>query len=165
MAEQQLFVKMALDAWNTYVKRTGDIFSSLTDEGIQTEVAPGRNTGTYLLGHLVAVHDRMIELFSLGERLYPQLDEAFLKNPDKSGLDMPDVPTLRTYWVTVHSTLGDYFAAMQPPDWFTRHSSVSEEDFAKEPHRNKLNLLMNRTNHLANHYGQLIFLKPKTKED
>jgi len=40
-----------------------------------------------------------------------------------------------------------------------KHTSVSEEDFAKEPHRNRLNVLTTRTTHLASHYGQLIFLK------
>ena len=161
MADQQLFVKMTLDAWNTYVKRTGDLFNGLSDEQLQQEVAPGRNTGTYLLGHLVAVHDRIIEHFFLGERLYPQLDEAFLSNPDKSGFTMPDVPTLRQYWVTIHETLANYFNGMQAEDWFSRHNSVSAEDFATQPHRNKLNLLMNRTGHLAYHYGQVIFLKSK----
>jgi hypothetical protein len=37
-------------------------------------------------------------------------------------------------------------------DWFSRHMLVSPEDFAKEPHRNKLNVIINRTNHMANHY-------------
>jgi hypothetical protein len=161
MADEKLFIKMGLEGWNTYLKRTADIFNGLTDEELSLEVASGRNSAKYLLGHLVAVHDRMIELFFLGERLYPQLDEAFLKNPDKSGLEMPGEQTLRQYWVTLHQTLADYFNAMQPADWFARHSSVSEEDFAKEPHRNRLNLLMNRTNHLANHYGQLLLIKKK----
>ena len=161
MADEKLFIKMALDAWNTYLKRTGDIFNGLSDEQLLQEVAPGRNTGKYLLGHLIAVHDRMIELFFLGQRLYPQLDEAFLLNPDKTGFDTPGEQTLRQYWVTVHQTLADYFNGMQPADWFARHNAVSEEDFEKEPHRNRLNLLLNRTNHLANHYGQLLFLKQR----
>jgi len=159
MADQQLFIKMALDSWNMYVKRSSDLFNSLTDEQVMKETSPGRNTGTYLFGHLVAVHDRIIEHLFLGERLHPELDEAFLKNPDKSGFDMPSVATLREYWITVHETLANYFKNMQAADWFSRHNSVSEEDFAKEPHRNKLNLLMNRTGHLAYHYGQVIYLK------
>jgi hypothetical protein len=36
---------------------------------------------------------------------------------------------------------------------------ISEQDFAKEPMRNKLNVLINRTNHLAYHYGQLRLIK------
>jgi len=161
MEQEQLFIKMALDAWNTYVKRTGDLLSSLTDEQIMQEASPGRNTGIYLLGHLIGVHDRIVELFFLGERQYQHLDEAFLANPDKSGFEMPSVETLRQNWVELHTRLANYFANMQPADWFGRHSAVPEEDFAKEPHRNKLNLIMNRTNHLATHYGQALYLKGK----
>jgi len=42
----------------------------------------------------------------------------------------------------------------QPDEWFAKHSAVSAEDFAKEPHRNKLNILVNRTNHHSYHLGQ-----------
>jgi len=48
---------------------------------------------------------------------------------------------------------------MQPTEWFTRHTSVSEEDFIKEPHRNKLNVLITRATHQSYHLGQLIYLK------
>lgn len=161
MANEQLFIKMALDGWNSYLKRTSDLFNSLSDEQLAKETAPGKNTGTYLLGHLLAVHDRIIELFFLGERLHPELDEPFLKNPDKSGLEVPDITTLRQYWSALNDTLAAYFAAMTAEDWFGRHSAVTEEDFVKEPHRNKLNLLMNRTNHIAWHYGQVLYLKEK----
>ncbi len=79
MNQQELIIKMALDAWNIYVSRTDKLFNELTDEQLASEVAPGRNTGIYLLGHLAAVHDAMLPLFSLGERLYPQLEEIFKK--------------------------------------------------------------------------------------
>jgi len=36
--------------------------------------------------------------------------------------------------------------------------AVSDEDFSKEPHRNKLNVIINRTNHMSYHLGQLILL-------
>jgi len=161
MVNEQLFIKMGLDGWNSYLKRTSDLFSSLSNEQLAKETAPGKNTGTYLLGHLLAVHDRIIELFFLGERLHPELDEPFLKSPDKSGLEVPDITTLRQYWAALNDTLAAYFASMTTEDWFGRHSAVTEEDFAKEPHRNKLNLLMNRTNHIAWHYGQVLYLKEK----
>ena len=50
---------------------------------------------------------------------------------------------------------------MQPEDWFTKHSAISAEDFAKEPHRNKLNILINRTVHQGYHMGQLAYLVKK----
>ncbi|MGZ3776991.1 MAG: hypothetical protein ACXVI9_05205, partial [Mucilaginibacter sp.] len=58
----------------------------------------------------------------------------------------------------VTSVLQQRIDATSADDWFTRHNAVSAEDFAKEPHRNKLNIIINRTNHLSTHLGQLIYL-------
>ena len=156
---QQLFIKMALDAWNIQIDRTNKLFDSLSDEQLKQEVAPGRNSGTYLLGHLTAVHDALFPLLGLGEKLYPYLDEIFVKNPDKSGLEKPEAKLLRKYWNEVNGKLGKHFNDFSIEEWFQRHTAVSELDFQKEPHRNKLNVLLNRTAHLANHLGQLTFLK------
>jgi hypothetical protein len=159
MDQQQLMIKMTLDAWNVYISRTDKLFNELTDEQLANEVAPGRNTGIYLLGHLAAVHDAMLPLFGLGEKLYPELEDIFIKNPDKSGLQKPITKELRKYWLEVNTKLSDRFNQFTADEWFQKHTAVSAEDFAKEPHRNKLNVLINRTNHLSNHLGQLVFLK------
>jgi hypothetical protein len=157
--QQQLFVKMALDAWNIQIDRTNKLFNSLSDDQLGQEVAPGRNTGIYLLGHLTAVHDALFPLLGLGEKLYPQLDDIFIKNPDKSGLGKPETKELRNYWNEVNEKLEKNFSNFSIEEWFQRHTAISEADFEKEPHRNRLNVLLNRTSHLANHLGQLIFLK------
>ena len=157
--QQQLIIKMALDAWNTQLTRTDNLFNSLSDEQLQKEVAPGRNSGTYLLGHLTAVHDALFPLLELGEKLYPQLEDIFIKNADKSGIEKPATKDLRNYWSEVNKKLSQHFNQFNSDEWFQKHASVTVEDFEKEPHRNKLNVLLNRTNHLAYHLGQLAFLK------
>jgi hypothetical protein len=103
----------------------------------------------------------MLPLLGFGERSYPQLDPVFLSSPDKSGLEMPPVAELKQYWQDVNAKLSAAIASTAPDEWFNKHTSVSAEDFEKEPHRNKLNVLINRTNHQSTHYGQLIFLKPR----
>lgn len=157
--EQEVFIKIGLDAWNIYVERTNKLFESLTDEQLQQQVAPNRNTALYLLGHLTAVHDGMLPLLGFRDRLYPSLQEVFIKNPDRSGLEKPAASLLRQYWKEVNETLAGHFSKLTSDEWFQKHDSVSAEDFLKEPHRNRLNVLVNRTNHLASHYGQLVFLK------
>ncbi len=160
MANQQhLFIKMALDQWNTQVARADKLFNTLSDEQLQKEVATGRNTGVYLLGHLIAVHDALFPLLGLGEKLYPQLEETFIKSPDKSGFEKPIIKDLKHYWSEVHNKLSQHFNQMTAEEWFQKHSSISTEDFQKEPHRNKLNVLLTRITHLAYHLGQLAFLK------
>lgn len=157
--QHTLFVKMALDAWNTQSSRTDKLIQSLSDEAIAGETAPNRNTGTYLLGHLIAVHDAMISLLVLGEKLYPKLETIFLKNPDKSGLEKPAIADLRLYWKTVQSVLANHFNQISAEDWLKKHATISHEDFLKEPHRNKLSVLISRTGHMAYHLGQMAYLK------
>lgn len=159
--QNDLFVKMALDIWSVYISRTDKLINSLTDEQLQKEVSPGRNSGVYLVGHLAAVHDGMFPLLGLGDKLYPELENIFVKNPDKSGLPKPSIKQIRESWKTVNEKLASHFSKMSAEEWFTKHNAVSEEDFKKEPHRNKLNLVINRTNHLSGHYGQMIFLTSK----
>ena len=155
----QTMVKMVLDSWHSKVKDADDIFDKLTDEQLKKEVAPNRNSGTYLLGHLTAVHDMMVPLLGFGERMYPQLDDAFIKNPDNAKPQTVSANDLKQYWKKANSTLADHINNLKPDEWFQKHNSVSAEDFAKEPHRNKLNIIISRTNHLSYHLGQLVFLK------
>ena len=158
---EQLFLKMALDAWTSQINQTNRLINSLSDEQLQSEVAPGRNTGTYLLGHLTAIHDALFSLMRFGERLYTQYDEIFVHSPDNSELKRPSPKELRESWTRVNEKLGQYFNSLSAAEWFERHASISEIDFEKEPHRNRLNVVLNRTAHLANHLGQLTFLKPR----
>jgi len=154
-----MLLELTLNAWKAQLKRADQLFQSYTDEQLQAEIAPGKNTGFYLLGHLTAVHDRLFELLALGARLHPELDAAFISNPDKSGQTVPTVAELRQYWTDVNTKLNDHFAKLLPSDWLQRHTQVSAEDFIKEPHRNKLNVIISRTNHVAYHVGQLVWLK------
>lgn len=150
---------MALDAWNVYIQRVDKLIDELSDEQLQLDVSANRNSGAYLLGHLAAVHDRMLPLMDFGQQMYPQLDEPFIKNPDKSGYVFPSTQELRASWKAVNNTLAGHFKQLTADQWFQKHTAVSEEDFSKEPHRNRLNLLINRTNHLSSHYGQMLFLR------
>lgn len=158
-ASQDLLMSMVLTAWNSQLNRTTKLFDSLSDEQLSADIAPGRNSGTYLLGHLTAVNDYLFPILGLGERLYPELEGAFIRTPDKSGLSVPLATDLRTYWREVNDQLNTRFGDLTTEDWFGRHSTVSEEDFAREPHRNKLNVLMNRANHLSYHVGQLVLIR------
>jgi hypothetical protein len=150
---------MAIHSWQLNIDRADALFNQLTDDQLMDRIRPGRNRGIYLLGHLTAVHDGMLEILGLGDRKYPQLNAIFLANPEKAGLEMPSLNALREYWKETNNSLAKHFKNMSPGSWFERHINISEEDFLKEPHRNKLNVLLSRTNHLSYHLGQLILLR------
>ena len=131
MATKEVMVKMMLDRWIASIKNFDDLLNTLSDEQLQKEIGPNKNRGVYLVGHLIAVHDLMIPLLDMGEAVLPNLHKPFKQK----------------------------FENLQPDDWFEKHTAVSAEDFIKEPHRNKLNVILTRTTHLQYHLGQLVILK------
>src|SRR5436190_12243528 len=141
--QQQLFITMTLSDWEGNVKRTTALFDGLSDAQLEHEIAPGRNSGVYLLGHLTAVHDAIPVFLGTGPRVYAQLDVAFVSNPDKSGFAIPSSGDLRKYWKEVNARISQHVLKISADEWFNRHTAVSEADFAKEPHRNKLNIIVN----------------------
>ena len=159
--DRELFIKMVLSNWEVQINRMNGLLAKLSDEQLSAQTAPNRNTGVYLLGHLAAVSDGMFTFLGLGERLNPAMDEPFLRNPENSGLAKPSIAELKDYWNKVNSVLAQRISEIPVDEWFTRHTAVSEQDFVKEPHRNKLNIVINRTNHLSYHLGQLAYLVGK----
>lgn len=144
--------------WNQETNRFNRLLEKLSDAQLQQEIAPGKNTGVYLIGHILTANDSIFPLFGFGAKLYPELENIFMRNPDQSGLEKPAISTLRQMWKTQSEALASRFQAMTEQDWLSKHSAISDEDFQKEPHRNKLNVLINRINHQAYHTGQLILL-------
>ena len=155
----QIIIKMILDSWYSSVSRADALFEKLTDEEMLKEVAPNRNRGIYLIGHLAAVHDMMLPLLNFGEPQYPALKASFIRTPDNPKEQPFPVAQLRQYWKTINSELQKHFDTLTPDQWLKKHNSISAEDFANEPHRNKLNVVLSRTNHMNYHLGQLAFLK------
>lgn len=159
MTQTDIAIKMVLDRWNGSILNLNKHLGELTDEDLQNEIAPGKNRGIYLLGHLVAVHDDMLILLGMGEKLYPQLHEPFIQQPDKVATQIPSVAELRDMWTKQNELLQQKFAAQTTDQWFEKHTAVSQEDFVNEPHRNKLNIIITRTSHLQYHTGQMVLLK------
>jgi uncharacterized damage-inducible protein DinB len=97
----------------------------------------------------------MFPILGLGERLHPELDAIFVSSPDKAGAPLPFVGELRKYWDEVNGKLLSQFASLSEEEWLQRHNAVSEEDYAKDPTRNRLAVLLSRTNHMSYHLGQI----------
>lgn len=156
MANEKVLVSVALNAWKTNIDRAEKLFGNLTAEQLQKEVAPGKNRLVYLLGHLTAVHDAMLPLLAFGPRLHPEFDTPFLSNPDKAVPTTPTAEEIKKAWTEVNHRLTEKFAGLQAEEWLQKHTAVSDEDFAKEPWRNRFAILLSRTTHVAYHLGQAV---------
>jgi hypothetical protein len=153
MSEQAL-VTAAVNSWKLNIERADRLFSPLTEEQLLKEVAPGKNRLIYLWGHLTAVHDRMLPLLVLGARLHPEYDPLFITSPDKAAPTLPAAGQIKKAWDEINGTLLAGFESLSAVDWLKKHASVSDEDFAKDPQRNRFSVLLSRTTHISFHLGQ-----------
>ncbi len=136
------------------------LFTRLSEEQLLQEIAPGKNRLIYLWGHLTAVNDALIPLLGFGERLHPELDAMFVSNPDRFLTQTLSGKELRQIWDEINESLWTAFSTLSASEWLQKHASVSEEDFAREPHRNRFAVLLSRTEHIAYHLGQAALAEP-----
>ena len=160
MTTEKSLIDSALRGWKANVERADEMFGDLSAKQLEQEVAPGRNRLIYLWGHLAAVNDRLLPLLGIGERLHPEFDGMFISNPDKSVELTVSGQSLQAAWQEIHQKLWEGFSKFSASDWAQRHTAVSEQDFEREPHRNRFTLLLGRTAHLAYHVGQATLARP-----
>jgi DinB superfamily len=159
MTSEEMLTNAAVSSWKLVIGRLDHGIEPLSDEQLQRQVAPGKNRVQYLVGHLTAVHDRMFPLLGLGERLYPHFDDVYVTNPDSALADPVSGAELKKAWSEVNAKLTAAFETLTPAQWLEKHSAVSDEDFAKDPSRNRLAVLLSRTNHASFHAGQAVLAK------
>src|SRR5580658_7566145 len=140
VTSRKLSVQVAINSWRLVLERANKILSNLPEDQLLKEVAPGRNRLIYLWGHLTAIHDAMFPILGLGERLHPELDAIFVSSPDKAGARLPSVGELRKLWDEVNGKLLSQFATLSADEWLQRHRSMSDEDYVKDPTRNRLSV-------------------------
>jgi DinB family protein len=161
MTTESAFTDLALRSWKATIQRADAFFGELSEEQLQQEIAPGKNRLIYLWGHLAAVNDALVPLLGFGGRLHPELDAMFVSNPDRAIETTLSGRELKRIWDGTNETLWAAFSRLSPSEWLQKHTAVSEEDFLREPHRNRFTILLGRTGHLAYHLGQAMLTKRK----
>ena len=161
MSSDEVLIQTAISSWEQVIKRVGTLCLSCSAEQLLVEVAPGKNRISYLWGHLTAVNDAMFSVLRLGDRLHPELDAVFIAEPDRS-IPLPTPAEIAKCWEDVHTELLSRFKTLSPKEWLERHGSVPPEEFERNPTRNRLAVLLGRTNHASYHFGQMMLAKPKT---
>src|SRR5260221_13001090 len=162
MTTEKSLIDSALRGWKSNVEQADKLFGALSPGQLEKEVAPGKNSLIYLWGHLAAVNDALLPLLGIGERLHPELDQMFLLKPDKSITLSLSAQSLKAAWHEINDKLWEGISKFSATDWAQRHTAVSEEDFEREPHRNRFTVLLGRTVHLGYHMGQAALARPKT---
>lgn len=147
--------EICLLQWDTYNRRMQKTLDSLSAENFNRPIVPGGNSPSWLLGHLADTDDTLLELFGIRQRLFPELAKIYHHERGTNQSGHLSKEELITKWKAITTELDRAFKAMSEGDWLARHMAVTEEDFKKEPHRNKLNVLLSRVTHKASHLGQV----------
>jgi uncharacterized damage-inducible protein DinB len=131
------------------------VFESISDENYNKPVVPNGNSPSWLLGHLVDADDSLFELFGIGGRMHPELKTIYHHERGANQTGHLSKSELMTKWKSISAELDKAFKSWKESDWMSRHTAVNEEDFKKEPHRNRLNVMLSRVGHKASHLGQI----------
>jgi predicted metal-binding protein len=160
MATDEVLIQTAISSWEQVIKRIGTLCLGCSEEQLVVEVATGKNRISYLWGHLTAVNDAMFGVLRLGERLHPELEAVFIQQPDRS-VPLPNCAEIAKCWEGVHTELLSRFKTLSSNEWLERHANVSPEECERNPTRNRLAVLLGRTNHASYHFGQMMLAKLK----
>lgn len=145
--------------WDAQNKRIQKMIDSISDENYHKPIIEGGNTPSWILGHLTEADDALLELMGIGKRLYPDLKTIYHHDRGNNLSGHLTKQEVSERFKNILAQLDAAFRSWSESEWLSRHTAVSEEDFKKEPHRNKLNVLLSRITHKASHLGQLSMQK------
>jgi uncharacterized damage-inducible protein DinB len=148
-------LEICLLQWDVYNRRMQKAFETISDENFNKPIVNGGNSPSWLLGHLADTDDALLELFGIRSRMFPELAKIYHHERGANQTGHLSKEELNTKWKAIVAELDRTFKSMSESDWHGRHMAVSEEDFKKEPHRNKLNVMLSRVTHKASHLGQI----------
>lgn len=151
--------EICLLQWEAYNKRTQKVLDALNNENYFKPIVDGGNSPSWIMGHLADTDDKLLELFGIGKRMFPEMEKIYHHERGANQTGHLSKEELNTKWKAILAELDKAFKAMSESDWLGRHQAVSEEDFKKEPQRNKLNVMLSRVSHKASHLGQVAMMK------
>ena len=146
---------ICLIQWEANNRSMQKVLDTISDENFDKPVVPGGNSPSWLLGHLADTDDALLELFSIRDRMFPELAKIYNHERGVNQRGHLSKQQLASKWKAILAVLDATFKSMSESDWHGRHTAVSEEDFKKQPHRNKLNVMLSRVTHKASHLGQI----------
>jgi len=152
-------LEISLLQWDAYNRRMQKALETISEENFYKPIVPEGNSPSWLMGHLADTDDALLELFGIRDRMFPELAKIYHHERSTNQIGHLSKVELITQWKAIIAELDRAFKGMSESDWHARHWAVSEEDFKKEPHRNKLNVMLSRVTHKASHLGQIAMIK------
>jgi len=148
-------IQVCLLQWTTYNTRMQKMMDATSEQNFSSSITPNGNSPSWLFGHLVDTDDKLLELFAIRSRLFPELEKIYHHDRGTNQTGHLSKAELTTKWKAITAELDKAFKSYGEEDWMGRHTAVTKEDFEKEPQRNRLNVMLGRVSHKASHLGQV----------
>jgi hypothetical protein len=134
---------------------------AVSDEEFKIEVVPGRNTGVWILGHLIVSDDDLSLYITKEPILFPELQTTFKQGSSKQDPETyPSVSELRQKWKSVCAKNDKLFNELNDEILDQYHEMIQgdpEADYFKTKER----VLVNWTFHQIHMAGELALLLGK----
>jgi len=152
--------EICLLQWTAYNSRMQKMMDAISEQNLNSPITPNGNSPSWLFGHLADTDDKLLELFGIRERMFPELEKIYHHERGTNQKGHLSKEELSIKWKAITAELDKAFKSWGERDWLSKHTAVTDEDFKKEPQRNKLNVLLSRVSHKASHLGQ-VAMQPK----
>ena len=154
MKAEQALITSAVNAWKGTIERADRAVFAAQRRTATKGGGSRKNRLVYLWGHLTAVHDRMLPLLSLSERLHPEFDELFLSSPDKAVAYFQRLERLRSPGMRSIADCSPVLKASQRSVAAETRLRLRGETLQGSS-RNRFAILLSRTSHIAFHLDRL----------
>jgi len=142
------FTRIALNAWKGAVGRFDDVVAAITDEELEHALISGNSRLLYLIGHLTALHDRLLSQLGLGDRRHSELDADFAGELDVRRPSLHSATRIRALWNEVNHALLSGMERLTPEEWLEAPKTVADE-------ASRLRTLIRWTDHVKRHASQI----------
>jgi len=151
------------DQWKILNSWLSNTINKLTDEELCSTIAPNRNHGVWILGHLIESEDELAVYLGLDNWLFPEYEAMFGQgSPLLPVAQYPHVSFLRQQWQQVSARNNQLLSTFTDAQWHQPHTRIDsgnplDEDFFKTKGRCIAIWNIHQTLHL----GQLGVLRQK----
>jgi hypothetical protein len=104
MDHLKLATQSVVKQWELITLQATRLLNQLTDEDLNRQVAPGKNTGKYIIGHLIAINDAIPQNLGIAESQHPELMNSYVSQPDGVAEDVLSLDELRMLWKETNRT-------------------------------------------------------------
>ncbi len=154
---ENVLVQQYLKQYRMMLEWVDGQLNALSDEEYNLELSPGKNTGIWILGHLVVSDDDFSVFLGKGELLFPEYTEVFGQGSKLQKAEIyPSVSKLKEAWKKVSEKNLEIYSGLTDKELNEPHSMV--KNYETDYFKTKDKVIMAWHLHQAYHAGQIAIL-------